>query len=266
MSFREKIAFKSFFYEKAIAIWDSMKIEVKCAKKEGMQNEVLYKSHFFKRTNGSVFNFPNLSNKRTYLPHNFKDLPVTLNPTKIDPRHRDTILELNKCFWRFPQGGINDKQGVSYLYSTEDGKVDITDMTFKTLYRSQISKRVVEEKWRSKWDRVLNNISIEEWTKIWNTIHNSIHGFRVQSCIWEIVHLNFYCGYRARQIYREDGKCKLCGVEESDIFHIILRCQVLLNALSFFEPILKQIKNQDISEKEICLGLFESASSIEQNL
>ena len=55
-------------------------------------------------------------------------------------------------------------------------------------------------------------------------------------------------------------------VQEMDIFHIILRCPVLLNAFSFFEPILKQVENQDISEKEICFGLFESALSIEQNL
>ena len=73
-----KLPFKSLFYEKAISIWKSMKIEVKCVKKEKAMKEIVYKNVLFTKPNGTLFKFPNLSNKKLYIPQYFKDLPVTI--------------------------------------------------------------------------------------------------------------------------------------------------------------------------------------------
>ena len=63
-----KLPFKSLFYEKAISIWKSMKIEVKCVKKEKAMKEIVYKNVLFTKPNGTLFKFPNLSNKKLYIP------------------------------------------------------------------------------------------------------------------------------------------------------------------------------------------------------
>ena len=260
-----KLPFKSLFYEKAISIWKSMKIEVKCVKKEKAMKEIVYKNVLFTKPNGTLFKFPNLSNKKLYIPQYFKDLPVTINSTKIDPNHRQIIKELNQCFWRFPPGEPSNTQGMLYQLPIDEEKIDILDLDFKKIYSTQISKRIVEKKWIDKWQRMVG-VNNEDWSQIWRSIHNSIHGFRIQSCIWEILHLNFFCSYKARQMYGDEGRCNLCNQVEQDSFHIILRCPVLKEAVKYFEPLLKKCRSEEVTEKEICFGLYEKNNSKATNL
>ena len=131
----KKLPIKSLFYEKAMNIWKSMKIEVKCQNKELIHNEIVYKSHFFKKSDNTFFKFPNLSNKKSYMPLFFKDLPVTTNLTKIDPYHRNIISELNKCFWRISRANIQEGH-IGYWYQVENEKIDIAVLPFRKLYKN----------------------------------------------------------------------------------------------------------------------------------
>ena len=67
-------------------------------------------------------------------------------------------------------------------------------------------------------------------------------------------------------MYGEDGICQLCGERENDYFHIIVRCPALKEALKIFDPILKQFIGVDITENEVCFGLFEGHNIKATNL
>ena len=67
-----KFNIKSIYYERAISIWNSMKIEPSIACKNDLKEEILYQNHLFKDQNGSMFKFPNASNKKSYMPLKFK--------------------------------------------------------------------------------------------------------------------------------------------------------------------------------------------------
>ena len=67
-------------------------------------------------------------------------------------------------------------------------------------------------------------------------------------------------------MYREEGRCNLCNRVEQDSFHIILRCPVLKEAVKYFEPLLKKCRSEDVTEREICFGLYEEKNSNATNL
>ena len=90
--------FKSIYYERAVSIWQSMRIEIEISGKNNLKEEILFQNPLFKDNNGNMFKFPSLANKKRYMPKKFKDLPIPIPVTKINPNHRNLISELNKCF------------------------------------------------------------------------------------------------------------------------------------------------------------------------
>ena len=67
-----------------------------------------------------------------------------------------------------------------------------------------------------------------DWKKIWENLHNKIHHPLVQSSNWEMYHLNFWSGYKAKEV------CKLCNEQELDTSHIVNKCKVLIEILKIF--------------------------------
>ena len=67
-----KFNIKSIYYNRAISIWNSMKIEPSIACKNDLKEEILYQNHLFKDHNGNMFKFPNASNKKAICLLNLK--------------------------------------------------------------------------------------------------------------------------------------------------------------------------------------------------
>ena len=253
-----KFEIKSIFYERSISIWNSMKIETDITGRNQLRDEVLFQNPLFKDDTGNMFKFPNSSNKKVYMPNKFKDLPVTIPTTKINPNHRNLISNLNKCFW----SSNNNPTGKSqYIYMLGTIRTDILDSSLKNLYKNQISLRKVDMKWVDKWKKYFI-LTDDTWGKIWAAVHDSTHSYKIQSGMWEMLHLNFYCSYKAHKFYNEENRCKLCGEAEADSFHVILSCSVHKEIFRRFNATFKDINGKDLSEMEIVFGCQEAGDKI----
>ena len=60
--------------------------------------------------------------------------------------------------------------------------------------------------------------------------------YKVQSSIWQMIHRNFFSGYK--KMYRNDGKCKLCKTIESKRTHIFMDCIITKQILDQFTDFL----------------------------
>ena len=76
--------------------------------------------------------------------------------------------------------------------------------------------------------------------------------------MWEMLHLNYYCAYKAFKYYNEVNRCKLCGEAEADSFHIILSCPVHKEVFQKFHGIYREIDGKDMTERESIFGLQDS--------
>ena len=258
-SIQTKFEIKSIFYERSISIWNSMKIEPDISGHIYLKEEILFQNPLFIDDNGNMFKFPNSSNKKVYMPNKFQDLPVSVPITKINPNHRHLISSLNKCFWKLNNNPTEGKS--QYIYMLETIRTDILDISLKNLYRNQISLRKVDMKWVDKWKKyfVLTDVV---WENIWLTLHDSTHSYKIQSGMWEMLHLNYYCSYKAHKYYNEENRCKLCGEAEADSFHIILSCPVHNDIFRRFNDTFKEINGKDLSEREVIFGCQEPGDRI----
>lgn len=82
-----------------------------------------------------------------------------------------------------------------------------------------------------------------------------MHSYEIQSSVWEMIHLNFYCGYKAKLFQYDTGKCNLCGKIEEGSHHIMTTCQVMIGCILAFTDLLKKCNSTDIYEDEVVFGL-----------
>jgi hypothetical protein len=94
-----------------------------------------------------------------------------------------------------------------------------------------------------------------EWNRIWQSVHDNIIPYDVQSSIWEMLHLNFYCGYKERLLNYGTGHCKLCGDLEEGVHHIVINCSVLVGCINDFIDIISGMRNEVVSKDELAFGL-----------
>ena len=94
----------------------------------------------------------------------------------------------------------------------------------------------VNKIWEIKWNEVLRFYTLDideiEWVKVWKNVHNSLLSFEIQSTMWTMLHLNFYCGYKDKLFNYGDGKCKLCGELEEGSHYIIIECEVMKDCIN----------------------------------
>ena len=76
--------------------------------------------------------------------------------------------------------------------------------------------------------------------------------------MWEMLHLNYYCGYKAFKYYNEVNQCKLCGETEADSFHIILSCPAHKEVFQKFNATFREIDGKDMTERESIFGVQDS--------
>ena len=122
-----------------------------------------------------------------------------------------------------------------------------------------MSGKEINRIWEGKWNNILRyytlDMEMDEWERIWESIHDSIIPYEIQSSIWEMLHLNFYCGYKERILNYGTGNCKLCGDLEQGSQHIVVDCSVLVSCLETFRNILGRLRNDIVSKDEMAFGL-----------
>ena len=127
-----------------------------------------------------------------------------------------------------------------------DQQQNITNLTFKEIYLILLCKKNEAREWEAKWQNTLRRNDIN-WEKIWSNLHNTIHNPIVKSSNWELIHLNYWCSYKAREA------CKLCREVELDPSHIGTECKVLTEIIKSF-----QLHDKYNSKIQIAFGLNEN--------
>jgi len=137
--------------------------------------------------------------------------------------------------------------------------VRLDELSSKQIYWGIVDKKETNKIWEEKWNSILRyytlDIEVSEWERIWHNIHSNIVPYEIQSAIWEMLHLNFYCGYKERLLSYGEGKCKLCGEMEEGSQHVVITCEVLWGCLNSFVDTLRIFRNTDLSNDEIAFGL-----------
>ena len=247
------------FYLNSIKAWRDMVISWQAVNINSIRDEVIYDNTLLTGSSNRTFPFFNVSNRQRHIPMFFKDLPITVNPTHIAIRNRPIISQINHAYWnlRYNKLGQVNTSGF-YKQINEQTKLFGT-ITFKCLYKQAIAERGIDKIWENKWNTLLRfytlDIDVDEWNRIWCGIHDRLYNFELQSTIWEIIHLNFYCGYKERIMSYGDGKCKLCGEVEQGSHHIIFECYVLKASIELFMHILTQLSDIELSNDELVFGL-----------
>ena len=254
------------FYQNAIKMWRAMKIQFQGANIIEIKNEVIFNHTLLLKRDGSSFKFFNPTLRRNYIPHHFKDLPITQTILSIQSNHRDKIREINGAFWTMREQKLGKYNENCYTISVNGEQQIITKLSFKDIYKVEIDKVDVERIWEQKWNRLLRYYTLDidenEWIKIWKSVHDNIHLYEIQSSIWTMIHLNFYCGYKEKVFKYGEGKCKLCGEIEEGSHHIITECFVTKSCFTDLLNILKYLDVDYITKDEMAFGLYDSNQNV----
>ena len=203
------------FYRKAIIIWRSMGITFEGTNTNSIKDEIIYYNKLLVNNDNETFKFFSLANNHSYIPMKIRDLPVTQSMTAILVPHRDRISALNRAFWRMRTNKLGKYPQNCYTIHMRDARIKLEETSFKELYKLIVEHKRVNKLWESKWNEVLRFYTLDiadiEWVQVWKNVHNHLLSFEIQSTIWIMLHLNFYCGYKERLFNYGDGICKLCG-------------------------------------------------------
>ena len=252
------------FYLNSIKAWRDVGISWQGANINSIRNEVIYENTFLTDNNNNTFPFFNISNQQRYIPVFFKDLPVTINPTHIPLRNRNTISQMNHAYWNLRYNRLGLVSTNSYCITYDDQLKGIKALSFKNIYKQLIDARGIERGWERKWNEILRYYTLDiddnEWQSIWSGVHDKLLTFEIQSTIWTLIHLNFYCGYKERVMNYGDGKCKLCGQIEQGSHHIVIECNILKACTDIYLHILMQLSDLEMSNDELAFGIVETTN------
>lgn len=254
------------FYLKAIKAWRDVGISWQGENINSIKDEVIYDNTLLTDSNNNTFSFFNISNRQRCIPIYFKDLPVSINPTHIPLRNRSTISQINLAFWNLRYNKLGNVDQNSYCITYNGQLKGISTLSFKDIYKHLIDKRNVDRGWENKWNNILRYYTLDidegEWERIWEGIHDKLLTFETQSTIWNMIHLNFYCGYKEKIMNYGEGKCRLCGEIEQGSHHIITECNIMKACINMFMPILEQLSDEEMSNDEMTFGMVALPNEI----
>ena len=249
----------NFFYRNALKIWRSMNISFEGSSINAVKDELIYYNKLLVNNNNETFKFFSLANNQPYIPKYIRDLPITCPITSISIPHRAKIAALNMAFWKMQTEKVGKFPSNCYSIADNNMIKKLEDITFKEMYRILVDNRRVNKIWEPKWNRYLRYYTLDiderEWAQVWNNAHNSLFPFEIQSTIWTMLHLNFYCGYKEKLFNYGDGKCKLCGEIEEGSNHIVTECEVLKACINDYQIILSALHEEIITRDELAFGL-----------
>ena len=247
------------FYRNAIKFWRSLNIRFEGANIISVKDEIIYHNKLLTDQNDATFKFFSAANTQRYIPIYIKDLPVTHPPTTIARPHREKIAGINRAFWVMRNQKLGNFENNCFTITIGDTDKVLDEISLKEFYKVMIERKEVNKIWEPKWNVILRfytlDIDVAEWTQIWSNVHDNITSYDIQSTIWIMLHLNFYCGYKEKLFNYGDGKCKLCGDMEEGSHHIILECAVMKACLNDHVITLLRLHNEVLSRDEMAFGL-----------
>ena len=250
------------FYAKAIKHWRSSGINFEAASLQSIRNYTIFHNKLLLDSNNNPFNFFNANNNQIIIPKLFKDLPVTHNLSRLSSNNRNIIRDMNRAYWHMYNNKLGKYSENSYTIQIGGQREEMDDLCSKQIYWAQISKREGGQIWEGKWNSILRYYTLDmedkEWESIWQSVHDITIPYEIQSAIWEMIHLNFYCGYKERLLNYGTGHCKLCGELEEGVQHIVIDCSVLEGCINAFIDIIYGMGDNIISKDELAFGLAGS--------
>ena len=210
---------KNDFYKSALKTMNSIELHIRPGSIRTIQNEPLFYNKMFLDENGHRFT---LTRHKNAMPKKVKDL-------NTQSHSRESFVRVTFQQLRTAAAKItfsNTQENV-YSINIEGSIYDVANLSFKDIYLKILNAKNEVKEWEQKWQNILLGEEID-WKKIWENLHNKIHHPLVQSSNWEMYHLNFWSGYKAKEV------CKLCNEQELDTSHIVNKCKVLIEILKIF--------------------------------
>ena len=127
---------------------------------------------------------------------------------------------------------MTNKLENEYFLNIEDSLYNIKDLKFKNIYLKFLNDKSEIKEWEIKWSYSLQNNDIN-WIKTWTNLHDNIHNPYVKSAQWEMLHLNYWSGYKAKE------RCCLCKEVETNNKHIVNEFIILKDIIRNFQMHIK---------------------------
>ena len=143
--------------------------------------------------------------------------------------------------------GLNDRKEIKFKKLTQK-------IIYSELIHEQSTNHFYHDKWT--WDR--DNLSMINWDRVWNSVHEQFFTEAAKSTIWEQIHLNFYTTHSYNTWHKELQPCPLCRKIPENIFHIILDCKFTKVMWKRMQKVLLKIVPKLPTEHEMAFGLQPS--------
>ena len=150
-------------------------------------------------------------------------------------------------------------------YSGEVKKIDMCKITQKEIYTSIIkrdynSKHISEVEWLQYFQ---NDIT---YSLVWKSFKSNIIMEDTRTCIWELIHLNFFNTYWFNKISDKQDTCPLCKEIPQSKKHIILECNLVKKLWKKIENLLQILIPIEVTEKEMVFGLIGKNVTTEEKM
>ena len=245
------------YYKNAYKIWRKSNIIFSPRNYTSIKNDWIYNNILLTDDDGRVFKPPGYysNNLPTYAPKRFQDLPVRVPIGDLRGVFRTIIPKMNIAFHKIVYS--NKTYDLFQIKRVNEELIVDINGPFKDVYECVLLNTIpLVNIWERKWDIEFGRNREIIWSKVWESVHNSIINYKIQSSVWEMIHRNFICGYILRQMGKGDGICKLCNTIEENRTHIFMSCKIINGLYQYLSYIIINL-GSIITEKEKAFGIFE---------
>ena len=112
------------------------------------------------------------------------------------------------------------------IIGLNDGKeYKFVGITQQLIYSELLHSQSRDHPYQTKWIFERPELNMVDWDKIWISMYDSFFSEKLNSTIWEQIHLNFYTTYNYNKWHNNLQPCPLCRKIPEDVFHIIMDCK-----------------------------------------
>ena len=142
-----------------------------------------------------------------------------------------------------------------------EGKlVPFTEIMVRSVHQELQKESVYNESYKQKWETTVKDTPIC-WNEIWSNIHKAKTSLEVKSTVYSQIHLGFYSEYLlVRSSAPDSSVCKLCNKLVHGQNHWVLHCKTLFDALDYFQPLISELEQAEVDQKELVFGVKEKSN------
>ena len=213
---------KNDYYKSALEVTNSLDIILRPASMKSIRNEPLFFNPLLRDNNNNnrIFTFSRFKNQ----------MPKLVGD--IRPHTSSNIFEVNEKIRKIKlclsSVEFTNKSENEFLIKIANTTYDVSKVNFKTIYKIVIDSKSENREWENKWGLLLGEENLN-WKEIWEVVHDKTHNLYVRSAQWEMLHLNFWSGFKSGE------RCCLCKEIETENCHIVNTCAVLKYTIRIFK-------------------------------